>query len=178
MQHRDMVALAYEEGFCAAEIIAAEDIIFNEAFRKYCEDNVCGFYGANYSCPPDCGTFEEMKARLTAHKRVLVVQTKWRIADYTDKEAIWSAKHAHNSAMFRIIDRLEAEGYNGLMGGASCCTLCKKCAAVDHAPCTCPGKRFSCLSAYCIDVKALAERCGMEYFCADGSIAFFGIYAF
>ena len=178
MRNGDMIALAYEEGFCAAEIIAVEDIVFNGAFRKYCEDNVCGHYGANYSCPPDCGTVEEMKARMQGFQYALAMQTKWQIADYTDKAAIRKAKLAHNEAMFRVIERLKAEGHNGLMAGASSCTLCEKCAKEDNGACKHPDRRFSCLSAYCIDVKALAEKCGMEYFCKDGSIAFFGIYAF
>ena len=172
---KNAVDIALREDFCAAALISAGDIAFNAGFRKYCEDNVCGSYGANYSCPPDCGAFEQMCARLQQYKNALVVQTKWDIKDYTDREAIWNAKHAHNEKMFRVIDQMNVRG---LMCGASPCTLCKKCAILDGAPCKMPDKQFSCLSAYCIDVKALAEKCGMEYFCADGRVAFFGIYAF
>jgi hypothetical protein len=38
--------------------------------------------------------------------------------------------------------------------------------------------RYSCLSAYCVYVKKLADACGMEYACKDGRLAFFGLYAF
>ena len=175
MPEKDMLFLAQQEGFCAAAVIKADEIVFNGAFRKFCEDNVCGNYGANYTCPPDCGSFEEMKARVQAYSHALVVQTKWDIKDYTDREAIWNAKHTHNAAMFRLIDRL---GVSGLMGGASPCTLCERCAILDGEPCRDPDRCFSCLSAYCIDVKALAESCAMEYFCADGRMALFGMYLF
>lgn len=172
---KNAVDIALREGFCAAAEISAKEIVFNGAFRKYCEDNACGSYGANYSCPPDCGTVDEMRTRVAAYTRALVVQTKWDIPDYTDKEAVWNAKSAHNAAMLRMIDQMDVKG---LMCGASPCTLCKSCAILDKEPCRMPDKCFSCLSAYCIDVKALASSCGMDYFCPDGRIAFFGVYLY
>ena len=175
MQEKEMIRLAQLEGFSAAAVINADEIVFNDGFRKFCEDNVCGNYGANYSCPPDCGTFDEMKARVQAYTHALVLQTKWDIPDYRDKKAVFSAKHAHNAAMFRLIDQLGIEGH---MCGASPCTLCESCAILDGEPCCLPEKRFSCLSAYCVDVKALAESCSMEYFCPDGKVAFFGVYMY
>lgn len=178
MTNEQALELAASEGFFAAAVIGAEEIVFNGAFRKYCADNLCGNYGANYSCPPDCGEVEQMRARMQRYTQALVLQTKWKIPDFRDKKAVWSAKHAHNEAMFRVIECMEQAGCKGLMAGASCCTLCEKCAILENAPCKFPEKRFSCLSAYCVDVKALAERCGMEYFCADGSVAFFGVFAF
>lgn len=177
MIEKDMLQLAADEGFCAA-LIPVTDIVFDSSFRKYCEDNLCGNYGANYSCPPDCGSCEEMKARICRYTRALVVQTKWDIPDYTDTAAIRRAKCAHNAAMMRMIDVFNAEGISGEMGGASPCKLCEVCAIRKGEPCRLPEKRFSCLSAYCINVKLMAGRCGMDYFCPDGKIAFFGVYAF
>lgn len=178
MLEKEILHLAADAGFCAAEIIPVEDIVFESYFRKYCEDNLCGNYGVNYSCPPDCGSVGEMKARMRAYSRALVVQSKWPITDYSDSEAIRKAKRAHNKAMLDVIDRMRAEGHDGLMGGASPCTLCERCEVRSGVPCRQPDRRFSCLSAYCIHVKELAERCGMDYLCADGGIAFFGVYAF
>ena len=81
-------------------------------------------------------------------------------------------------AMLRVIARLKQEGIRGKMAGASCCTLCERCAILDSEPCRDPERQFSCMSAYCIYVKALAETCGMEYTCSDGRLALFGLYAF
>ena len=119
-----------------------------------------------------------MKARLSAYKSALVLQTKWDITDYCDMPAIKAAKQSHNQAMLRVIARLKQEGIRGKMAGASCCTLCERCAILDSEPCRDPERQFSCMSAYCIYVKALAETCGMEYTCSDGRLALFGLYAF
>lgn len=178
MNKDTLIRLALDHGFSAAALIDTSEIVFDASFRPYCEENLCGSYGANYSCPPDCGTPKEMERQMLSFNYALVFQTKWPITDYRDVKAIKAAKQSHNAGMVRVIRQLKQEGYHGLMGGASCCTLCERCAILDKQPCVHPDDRFSCLSAYCIYVKKLADACGMEYTCADGSLAFFGLYAF
>ena len=145
-----------------------EEIIGN---HQEIAKNIC-------SVSPDCGSPEEMQRRLAPYRSALVVQSKWPITDYSDFAAIKAAKQWHNRKMLLVIDRLKQEGHRGKMAGASCCTLCERCAILDSQPCRDPERQFSCLSAYCIYVKALAEACGMEYTCADGQLALFGMYAF
>ena len=178
MNKYDMIQLALDENFSAAKLIGMDEIVFNHDFRPYCEENLCGHYGANFSCPPDCGTPDEMESRMRAYKNALVFQSKWKISDYRDVQAIKAAKQAHNQGMLRVILQLKEAGFSGLMAGASSCNLCERCAILDNATCRDPERRFSCLSAYCIYVKKLAESCDMEYSCAEGSLAFFGLYAF
>ena len=178
MLEKDMVQYAVEEGFSAAEIVNTEDIVFDFSFRPYCEENLCGQYGANYSCPPDCGSPEAMKQRVLAHKKVLVLQTIWEISDYSNMDLIKPAKAAHNAAEIRLVKRLRADGRDGFIVGASGCALCSPCKQVLGQPCAFPEYQYSCMSAYCVFVKKLADKCGMEYDCGDGLLAFFGMYVF
>ena len=178
MTWEEMTSMAAEEGFAAAVVTDTKDIPFDPSFRPLCAENLCGKYGANYSCPPDCGTPEEMKARITQYSNGIVFQTKWPITDYTDTQAIREAKRAHNQGMLRVIERMKQAGHTGVMAGASCCNLCDRCAILDGEPCRDDERRFSCLSAYCVYVKVLAEACSMEYICEDGQLALFGLYAF
>ena len=178
MLEKDMVQYAIEEGFSAAEIVNTEDIVFDFSFRPYCEENLCGQYGANYSCPPDCGSPEAMKQRVLAHKKALVLQTIWEISDYSNMDLIKPAKAAHNAAEIRLVKRLRADGRDGFIVGASGCALCSPCKQVLGQPCAFPEYQYSCMSAYCVFVKKLADKCGMEYDCGDGLLAFFGMYVF
>lgn len=178
LNEEELIGRAMAEGFSAAALMDVRDIVIDPMFRPFCAENLCGNYGANYTCPPDCGTVEEMEAKLRGYGQALVLQTKWPITDYTDKRAIREAKAFHNGAMLRLIDEMKRAGYDGLMAGASCCTLCESCAIGEGKPCRLPDRKWSCLSAYCVFVRKLAEACGMEYACADGSLAFFGLYAF
>lgn len=50
------IEYALAEGFYSATVIDTKDIVFDPSFRPYCEENLCGQYNANYTCPPICGT--------------------------------------------------------------------------------------------------------------------------
>ena len=178
MTWEEMTSMAAEEGFAAAVVTDTKDIPFDPSFRPLCAENLCGKYGANYSCPPDCGTPDEMRARIQAHRHALVLQTIWEIADYSDSKAIKAAKKEHNAATLRLLGRLRRADVPGFPVGASGCALCETCAIVDKTPCRYPDLYYSCMSAYCIFVRRLAEQCGMEYDCGPGLLAFFGMYVF
>lgn len=178
MTQEEMIRYAAEEGFAAAAIVDTNQIVFDPAFRPYCEENLCGQYGANHSCPPACGSPEAMKQKILVHKKALFLQTIWEISDYSDMPAIKQAKAAHNAAEIRLVKRLRAEGCGGIIVGASGCALCSPCAAVRGEPCKFPEYQYSCMSAYCIFVKKLADACGVEYDCGEGLLAFFGMYVF
>ena len=70
MNDMELIKLAEDAGFRVA-LIPAKEIPLDGSFRKFCEDNLCGKYNANYSCPPACGTVEEVRERLFAEERHL-----------------------------------------------------------------------------------------------------------
>lgn len=178
MNEEKMINCAVEEGFSAAAVISTDEIVFDPSFRPYCEENLCGQYGVNYSCPPDCGTPEQMKQRILEHKKAMLLQTIWEISDYTDKPAIKQAKGGHNAAAIRLAKRLREENCPGFLVGASGCALCSPCAQKSGEPCRFPEYKYSCMSAYCIFVKKVADKCNIEYDCGNGLLAFFGMYVF
>ena len=51
-----LLRIPAEEGFSAAALVNTSEIEFNPIFLQFCAENLCGNYGANYTCPPDCGT--------------------------------------------------------------------------------------------------------------------------
>lgn len=178
MNAEEMISCAKKEGFASACVVETGEIVFDPSFRPYCEENLCGQYGVNYSCPPACGTPEEMKQKILAYDHALVLQSLWDISDYTDKAAIKNSKNGHNRASLKLMEQLRKEGYEGFLVGASGCALCSPCAIVEKEPCRFPDLGYSCMSAYCIYVKKLAERCQMMYDCTEGKLSFFGMFVF
>ena len=178
MKQAELLDIAFSEGFSSAAIVDTTDIPFDPSFRPYCEENLCGQYGVNYSCPPDCGTPEEMKQKILSRKKAILLQTMWEISDYSDAPSIKQAKASHNAAQIRLAKRLRQQNIDGFLVGASGCALCTPCALQKGKPCTFPEYQYSCMSAYCIFVKQLTDRCHMEYNCGDGLLAFFGMYVF
>lgn len=178
MTKEKIIKYAIEAGFHDAAIIDTKEIVFDASFRPYCEENLCGQYGANYSCPPDCGSPDEMRLKIMQHKYALVLRTVWEVPDWKNKEDIRRTKGIHNACTLRLVQKLRSEGCDGLIVGASGCALCSPCAITKGQPCRHPDFRYSCMSAYCIYVKKLAESCGMKYDYEDGMLPFFGMYVF
>lgn len=176
MTDQQLVDLAMEAGFAAAAVVEVSAIPFDPMFRPFCEENLCGQYGVNHSCPPECGSPDDMKRRILSKKRAVVLQTIWDISDYSDKLAIRQAKGSHNQASLSLAQKLRQAGLPGFVVGASGCALCSPCTAKEGIPCRFPDLQYSCMSAYCIFVKRLCDQCGLEYDCGPGLLAFFGMY--
>ena len=102
MTDMELIKLAEEAGFRAA-VIPAKEIPVDGSFRKFCEDNLCGKYNANYSCPPACGTVEEVHLRLFAQDKALVVEIIWDVNGFDDKEFIFSSRNKLNRTVPRHI---------------------------------------------------------------------------
>lgn len=176
MTDQQLIDAALAEGFAAAAVVNTDQIPFDPSFRPYCVENLCGQYGVNYSCPPDCGSFEEMRDRVLNRRRALVLQSIWEISDYSDAPAIKQAKATHNGAAIALMKKLRAAEVPGFLVGASGCALCSPCMAKSGQPCRFPDLRYSCMSAYCVFVRKLCEGCGLEYDCGPGLLGFFGMY--
>lgn len=176
MTQQQILELAISEGFYAA-MISPDQIPVDAKFRAFCEQNLCGRYGANYSCPPDCGSPDEMHKAILAQEQILVVETIWDIESYQDKETVQRAKASHNAAALRLMDRLKQAGFGGFCSGYNGCPLCDPCKRICCEPCAFPETRISCLSAYCVDVAELASRCGLEFAWKKGKLFLFGMLA-
>lgn len=177
MTEEELLELAGKEGFSAA-LLPTEQIPVDPKFRVYCEENRCGRYNANYSCPPDCGTPEEMHQRILSEPYALIVASQWEIDGYGDKAGIQHAKEHHNAGVRRLLDAMRRAGFQGFAVGYNGCQLCSPCKRVSHEPCPFPEKRISCMSAYCVNVTELSKKCGLEFDWADTQLHLFGMIAF
>ena len=58
-----------------AAISDTSSIVFDETYRKYCEQNRCGQYDTNWMGPPAIGPISELKERVLKYKQGLLFQT-------------------------------------------------------------------------------------------------------
>lgn len=177
MTDAELLELIREEGFAAA-FISPERIPVESAFRMFCEENRCGKYGANYSCPPDCGEVAALQEKLLREEKAVILTSHWEVDGYEDKEAVQFARKAHNEAILRVMDGVRKGGLQGFAAGYGGCALCNPCKRVLGEPCAFPEKRMSCMSAYCINVSELAQRCGLEFSWDPGKLYLFGMIAY
>lgn len=174
MTHMELIKMAEAEGILAA-VIPTADIPVNDAFRKFCEDNLCGRYNASYACPPGCGTVEEVKQQLLAADKALVLEKIYEIGSYENIPAVMESEKDLNAVALDLAEKLRADGFRCFYLGYGGCPLCNPCKHGEGKPCAFPDRKVSCLSAYCVDVAELAKRCGLEFAWSQEKLHMFGM---
>lgn len=171
--------MAEEKGFTAA-IIAQSEMVFVPEYRKFCEQNLCGSYNRNYGCPPYCGTPQQMEEKTKVYKHALVLQSTYHGINALDGPETKAMKKVHNQNSLELMRRCTTEKLmeNPMAIMAGPCSLCASCKMPEGKPCPMEMARFSCLSAYCIDVNKLATAAGMEISWASDQASFYSILMF
>ena len=121
---------------------------------------------------------QELQQTILAQDKALVVSTIWDVESFEDKCAITHAKKTHNAAVLRLLRAVREQGCQGFCTGYNGCPLCEPCKRKENLPCAHPDQRISCMSAYCIDVAKLAERCGLQFGWIPGKLFLFGMIAY
>ena len=175
-----LIAMAMDCAFTQAEVIPVQELVFDSSFRKYCEENKCGNFGTNYACPPYCGTPEQMKERVKVYAYALVMMSRFDVENALDPVQVIPTKNLHMERTFALARKaasLPAYKDSMLISGSPC-MLCGECLMKKDIPCPHPEERYSCVSAYCLDVMALAKACGMEVSWELDQISYFSLFLF
>ena len=91
MNRDALVQAALDFGADRAALIAPSQLVCSDRFRAYCEDNVCGFYGKCWSCPPDIGDINVLIAQLRTFDHIVMYQVISLVKDYSDTEGMNAA---------------------------------------------------------------------------------------
>lgn len=158
---QDYVHLAKDFGFTDAALLPVADLVVVPAYRRFCEENLCGNYDVLPVCPPMSGTVEEMTANMRRYQTALVLTIETTPNCYTDKAEQKAAKRAQNILTEQLMDQMRADGQTDLlMMGAG------------------PWKTASCMSAYCVDAQKMADAVHMKCWENDGKIRYFSLILF
>ena len=82
----DFIKEALTLGFNNAAVIDVKDLVFVLEYRQFCEENLCGNFNVISSCPPACGTPEEMHRKALNYKKALILQTVLESPEEADAE--------------------------------------------------------------------------------------------
>lgn len=168
---KDIIALGADKAVC----IDVADIVFNADFRKSCEENRCGNFGRNYTCPPYAGTAQELIDKVKSYKKAVVMVCTEKISGYDDKAGVQRAD-SRIAQIASLADDYAAEnGFEYMVIGGSNCKKCTPCKAVTGEKCPEPNKAFVSLSAFCIDVAKLSESCGIDMVWDGTEVSYYSI---
>jgi predicted metal-binding protein len=138
-------------------------LVPEERIRKYCEENKCGSYGRNYTCPPNAGSLDEIRERLKNFSRGYLFQYSREMDLKNDRKKLIKSKDDFHKMILKLEDFIKKEGIEnvwGLIGGN--CGLCRNCAIQKDKPCRHPDKARMSLEAIGIDVVGLLDKLGLD----------------
>jgi len=171
----DIVKLCLDMGASKAEEIPVGRLDFQPGLRALCEQNVCGRFARNYTCPPLVGEVEELISKLKSFSKVVIWQNIYKLEDSFDFEGMTAAQTKHNAMTLDVAKKVYVElgRGNALVLAAGGCTLCEKCALLTSEPCRHIGDALASLEAYGINVSKIGEVSGMKYINGRDTVTYF-----
>jgi predicted metal-binding protein len=171
----NIVKLCLDMGASKAQEIATDQLVFSPELRKLCDNNACGRFGRNYTCPPLIGEAETLAARLKTYPSAVIWQNICALEDSFDIEGMTEGHSKHNGQTRRIAEIVfKAFGREDcLVLAAGGCDLCAECACLTREPCRSPGDALSSLEAYGINVSKIEEVSGLKYINGKDTVTFF-----
>jgi predicted metal-binding protein len=176
----DLIAIALEAKAANAAILETSKIEFHEDFRKACEKNFCKKFDTNWMGPPAIGLISELKLKVQHYTHGLLFQSTHPLASNFDWNGMMEGGKAHNAIFRDMIDeiRLKYPSEAVLPLNAGCCSVCEKCAYLDHEPCRHPDQAVSSVEAYGINVIALQKIAGIPYYHGKTTVCYVGLILF
>ncbi|MFC1962230.1 DUF2284 domain-containing protein [Chloroflexota bacterium] len=159
----ETVRLARELGIDEIRELPPGLLVPEERIREFCRENRCGSFQGNYMCPPRVGSLPEIRARLRAYSRGILLQYAQPVDVQHDHDAVRRTKVAFHRKVLHLEDLLKEAGSTnvwGLIGGS--CDLCQACAARLEQPCPYPDQARTSLEALGIDVLSLLDGLGLD----------------
>lgn len=171
------VQKALEAGFAKAAPVETKKLKLLPEVRNMCAVNRCGQYGANWNCPPACGTLEECEARLRQYERGIVVETVGQLEDSFDVEGMTAAAEQHKERFEALFLQIKEAYPDVLALGTGGCRKCETCTYPD-APCRFPETLHASMEGYGMMVSDVCAACGIPYINGVNTVTYVGCYLF
>ncbi len=145
--------------------------------RDMCAADLCHSYGKNWTCPPACGTLEEITEKVKTYSKGILVQTVGNLEDEFDWDSIEATSQRHQKT-FNIFSAELKKSYPDLLPmGAGACSICPTC-TYPNSPCLHPDLAVISMEAYGLVVSNVCEKSGLPYNYGPKTISFTSAYLF
>ena len=155
-------AMAEECGFTAWGELDVSTLEFKQEVRDMCQANLCGMWEKSWSCPPACGSLEEMREKVVGYSKGVLVQTVGQMEDSFDFEVMMETAENHQEYYEKMWGLLEQDYPNLLAMGTGGCKKCAKCTYPD-APCRFPDRLSPSMEGCGLVVNDVCTKNGLKY---------------
>lgn len=167
----DILALAEEIGFTHAGPLAMDALVFRTQVRDMCAADRCGHYGRTWTCPPGCGTLEEITEKAAQYTWGVILQSTGELEDQFDAETMLETGRLQAERFDAIIPRVREWFADCLPMSAGGCSRCQPCSYPD-APCRFPELASPSMEAYGLVVSDVCKASGIPYYYGPNTITY------
>lgn len=144
---------------------------FDPRVREMCAADRCHLYGRCWSCPPYCGTLEEVETKARKYKRGILLQSTGQMEDDFDYAAIESTMKRQHRQFANLVSVVRREYPGCLPMGSGGCPVCRVCTCPE-APCRFPERAIPSMEAYGLLVSKVCTDSGLGYNYGPKTITF------
>ena len=172
---QEIEILAKDCGLYACVPLDVKTLECLPAVRDMCRDNKCGKYGKSWSCPPGCGSLEELEGKLKSYSSGILVQTVSKLKSSFDWNGMVAAGELHKEQQEKLRRELQKD-YPGLLTlGAGTCSRCKSCTYPDE-PCRFPELMTVSMEACGLFVSRICKANGLPYNYGENTVCYTGCF--
>jgi predicted metal-binding protein len=171
MTLEDVLQAAQEIGFSHCGKVTADHLDFLPEVREMCAANRCNSYGKSWTCPPHCGTPEEISARAAQYHIGVLIQSTGEMEDDFDVECMMETEQRHKAHFDALVSLVRQHWPNCLPMAAGTCTRCRPCTCPD-APCRFPDLAVPSMEAYGLLVSDVCQKAGLPYYYGKQTITY------
>ena len=161
---QEVTRFARELGIALVQEIDPGMLVPEQWVRNLCEEDKCGNYGKNYTCPPFVGALGEMRDRLANFHRGILFQYTAPVDVKGDRKRVEESKVDFHRKILQLEGFFTRRGIKelwGMIGGS--CALCGVCHARIEKPCPRPEEARPSLESVGIPIIPLLEALGLDH---------------
>lgn len=171
MSDQELLLLAEQYKFDHVGTFRADILKFDPAVRSMCASGRCHSYGKRWTCPPGCGTLEEIAGRAAGYHRGILLQSTGILADDFDVDTMLETELLQKERFSLYVEQMRKQYPDCLPMSAGTCQICKKC-TYPNAPCRFPELAFPSMEAYGLVVSKVCEDSGIPYYYGPSTITY------
>lgn len=176
LDYEKLCGMAKKCGFTNSGPLDVSTLKFMPEVRDMCASDKCHHFNKSWSCPPACGTLEEMREKVKAFKSGIIVQTVGEMEDNFDFETMEEAAKRQSESFALMYKRLKEEYPQVLPMGTGGCTICASCTYTQGQPCRFPEEMTSSMEACGLLVSQVCTDNGVPYNYGPRKIAYTGCF--
>lgn len=171
MNMEELLRLAEACGFDHAGEMNTAAMEFLPEVREMCAADRCRSYGRCWTCPPGCGTLEEISARAAAYSRGILLQSTGALEDDFDVETMMETEALQKDRFRAFVARVREDYPHCMPMSTGACTVCPQCTYPD-APCRFPHLAIPSMEASGLVVSRVCESAGLPYYYGPRTITY------